>query len=182
LIACSACLKGKIPYLLQRGRHEEARADALALASIFDNDRFYLEVQANGLPEQLRVNVLLEEMGKDLSLPLIATNDCHYLKREDAEAHDALLCIQTGKTVDDPKRLKFSKDEFFFKSGEEMATAFPGNDWEEAFKHTLEVARRCRFEMEFGRYKYPSSPPRQEKQEVWMRCSPRMRGKVLKHG
>src|SRR4030042_428406 len=137
LIACSACLKGKIPYLLQRGRHEEAKADALALASIFDKDRFYLEVQANGLPEQLRVNVLLEEIARDLSLPFIATNDCHYLKREDAEAHDALLCIQTGKTMDEPKRLKFSKDEFFFKSWEEMATALPGNNWEEAFKNTL---------------------------------------------
>ena len=155
LIACSACLKGKIPYLLHRGRYEEAKEEALTLASIFDKDRFYIEIQANGLPDQFRVNALLEKFARDLSLPLIATNDCHYLKREDAEAHDALLCIQTGKTMDDPKRLKFSTDEFFFKSGEEMAAAFAGDSREEAFKNTVEVARRCRFEMEFGRYKYP---------------------------
>ena len=126
LIACSACLKGKIPYLLQRGRFEEAKEEASALASIFDKDRFYIEVQANGLPEQIKVNALLEEIAKDLSLPLVATNDCHYLKREDAEAHDALLCIQTGKTVDDPKRLKFSKDEFYFKSGRKWHPPSPG--------------------------------------------------------
>ncbi len=155
LIACSACLKGKIPYLLNRGLYEKAKEDALTLASIFDKDRFYVEVQANGLPEQIKVNTLLREIARDLSLPLIATNDCHYLKREDAEAHDALLCIQTGKTVDDPKRLKFSSDEFFFKSGEEMAAAFSGDDWQRAFKTTVEVARRCRFEMDFGHYKYP---------------------------
>jgi DNA polymerase-3 subunit alpha len=159
LIALSACLKGKVPYLIQAGRFEEAKERAEELASIFDKDRFFLEVQANGLPEQIKVNAHLKELARELSLPLVATNDCHYLRRDDAEAHDVLLCIQTGKSVDDPKRLKFSKDEFFFKSREEMAGALGRDDYSEALDATLEIARRCEYEMEFGRYKYPVFTP-----------------------
>jgi DNA polymerase-3 subunit alpha len=159
LIALSACLKGKVPYLIQAGRFEEAKERAEELSSIFDKDRFFLEVQANGLPEQIKVNAHLKELARELSLPLVATNDCHYLRRDDAEAHDALLCIQTGKSVDDPKRLKFAKDEFFFKSREEMAGALGRDDYSEALDATLEIARRCEYEMEFGRYKYPVFTP-----------------------
>ena len=153
LLALSACLKGMIPHALMRDRVEEARERAIAFSRIFDKDRFYLEIQANEMPEQVRLNRALEELAGELSLPLVATNDCHYLNREDAEAHDALLCIQTGKTLDDPNRMRFSSDEFFFKSREEMLKSLGG--YEEALDNTLDVARRCEFEMVFGEYKYP---------------------------
>ncbi|HEX9910853.1 MAG TPA: PHP domain-containing protein, partial [Desulfatiglandales bacterium] len=155
LIALSACLKGRIPYLLNANRSEEAKKETKAFASIFDQDRFYFEVQANLLPEQKTVNQLLKELGRELSIPLVATNDCHYLNREDAEAHDALLCIQTGKTIEDTKRLKFSTNEFFFKSREEMAASLGEKEFDQALDNTLEVARRCQFQMDFGHYKYP---------------------------
>jgi DNA polymerase III subunit alpha len=153
LIALSACLKGEIPFLLGMGRKKEATDKALEMASIFDKGRFFLEVQANGLPQQMEMNPLLRELGKEISIPLVATNDCHYLNKGDAEAHDALLCIQTGKSIADPNRLKFSSEEFYFKSRGEMEETL--RDFPEAFDNTLQVARLCNFEMEFGRYKYP---------------------------
>jgi DNA polymerase-3 subunit alpha len=153
LIALSACLKGHVPYFLRIGRLEDAKEYARQLACIFDHDRFYLEVMANKMPEQIAVNSALKELAEDLSLPLVATNDCHYLNREDAEAHDVLLCIQTGKSVDDPSRLKFSNDEFYFKSGQEMASDLDG--FSEALDNTVEIAKKWNYEMEFGQYKYP---------------------------
>ena len=153
LIALSACLKGIIPYFINTERIDKAREKAKELTSIFDNDRFYLEVQANNLPEQIKVNTVLTEISKDLSIPLVASNDCHYLNKEDAEAHDVLLCIQTGKSVDDKKRLRFSTNEFYFKSHSEMKQALQGLD--EAFSNTVQIANRCQYEMEFGQYKYP---------------------------
>jgi DNA polymerase-3 subunit alpha len=153
LIALSACLKGTIPHLINGGRVEEAKEKACEMSRIFDNDRFFLEVQANNLPEQIKTNKVLKELAQDLSIPLVATNDCHYLNKEDSEAHDALLCIQTGKTIDDPKRMRFSKDEFFFKTRDEMASALGG--LEEAIDNTAHVARLCQYEMSFGEYKYP---------------------------
>ena len=153
LICLSACLKGQIPNLLLAGRRKEAREKAIEMASIFDQGRFFLEVQANGLPEQDVVNKLLRELGQELSLPLAGTNDCHYLNRKDAETHDTLLCIQTGKSINDPKRLKFSTDQFFFKSRAEMEELL--GDYQEALDNTGEIARLCRYEMEFGKYKYP---------------------------
>ncbi|GAH80958.1 unnamed protein product, partial [marine sediment metagenome] len=153
LIALSACLKGHVPYFLRRGRLEDAKEYARQLASIFDHDRFYLEVMANKMPEQIAVNEALKELAEDLSLPLVATNDCHYLNREDAEAHDILLCVQTGKSVDDPGRLKFSNNEFYFKSRQEMASDLDG--FSEALDNTVEIAKKCNYEMEFGQYKYP---------------------------
>jgi DNA polymerase-3 subunit alpha len=153
LIALSACLKGHIPYFLRRGRIEDAKEYARKLSSIFDHDRFYLEVMANKMPEQIEVNGLLKELAKEMSLPLVATNDCHYLNKDDAEAHDILLCIQTGKSVDDPNRLKLSNDEFYFKSRQEMERDLDG--FQEALDNTVRVAKRCCYEMEFGKYKYP---------------------------
>ena len=153
LIALSACLKGNIPFFINAGQIETARKKAEELARIFDNDRFYLEVQANMLPDQIKVNAGLRTLSQDLSIPLVATNDCHYLNREDAEAHDVLLCIQTGKSIYDEKRLKFSTNEFYFKSGPEMAQSLKG--FEDAIANTAHVAGLCHYEMEFGRYKYP---------------------------
>ena len=120
LIALSACLAGNIPYLINTGKMEAASRKAQEMASIFDRDRFFLELQANKMVEQKKVNRGLSELSKDLSIPMVATNDCHYLNREDAEAHDVLLCIQTGKSVDEEKRLRFSSDEFYFKTRAEM--------------------------------------------------------------
>ena len=153
LIALSACLKGIVPSCIRDGQIEKAEEKTKELASIFNNDRFYLEVQANTLPEQTKLNAALKDISKDLSIPLVATNDCHYLNKEDAEAHDILLCIQTGKNIDDEKRLRFSTDEFYFKSQTEMTQALPG--LEDAVSNTVDVARRCNFEMEFGQYKFP---------------------------
>jgi len=154
LIALSACLKGMVPHYIDVGRRDIAVKKAKELSSIFDKDRFYFEVQANRLPEQERLNRALSEMSRELSIPLAATNDCHYLNRSDAEAHDALLCIQTGKTVDEIKRLKFSNDEFFFKSRKEMEESL-GEGYGEALDNTVGIAKRCVYEMEFGKYKYP---------------------------
>ena len=153
LIALSACLKGHVPYFLRIGRVEDAKRCARELASIFDHDRFYLEVMANKMPEQIVVNRSLKELAQELSLPLVATNDCHYLNKDDAEAHDTLLCIQTGKSVDDPNRLRFSNNEFYFKSEAEMALEL--DEFPEALDNTLNIAKRCHYEMEFARYKYP---------------------------
>ncbi|MBW1911660.1 MAG: DNA polymerase III subunit alpha [Deltaproteobacteria bacterium] len=155
LIALSACLKGVVPYFIRSGRVEHAKEKAKELSNIFDKERFYLEVQANKMPEQVEVNRVLREFSQDLSIPIVATNDCHYLNREDSEAHDALLCIQTGKIIDDPQRLKFSSDEFYFKSREEMEASFGGDNFSDALDNTVDVARRCQYVMEFGNYKYP---------------------------
>jgi DNA polymerase III subunit alpha len=153
LIALSACLKGHVPFNLLMNRTEEARQKARELSSIFDHDRFYLEVMANKMPKQIEVNKSLKDIAQELSLPLVATNDCHYLNQEDAEAHDILLCIQTGKSVNDPSRLKFSNEEFYFKTGNEMAADL--NEYPEALDNTIEIAKRCNFEMNFGHYSYP---------------------------
>jgi DNA polymerase-3 subunit alpha len=153
LIALSACLKGHVPYFLRIGRQEDAKKYARELASIFDHGRFYLEVMANKMPEQIAVNRALKELAQELSLPMVATNDCHYLEKEDAEAHDILLCIQTGKSVDDPGRLKFSNNEFYFKSRAEMALDL--DEFREALDNTVNIAKRCHYEMQFGQYKYP---------------------------
>lgn len=153
LIALSGCLKGHVPYYLKIGRVEDARRHARELASIFDHDRFYLEVMANKMPEQIVVNRSVKELAQELSLPLVATNDCHYVNKEDAQAHDILLCVQTGKSVDDPNRLRFSNNEFYFKSEAEMALDL--DEFPEALDNTLDVAKRCHYEMEFAQYKYP---------------------------
>ncbi|MFW6146767.1 MAG: DNA polymerase III subunit alpha [Thermodesulfobacteriota bacterium] len=153
LIAMSACLKGHVPYFLRMGREEEAKRYAREFVSIFDKERFYLEVMANKMPDQIAVNQALQTLAQELSLPLVGTNDCHYLNREDAEAHDILLCIQTGKSVDDPNRLRFANEEFYFKSGAEMAGDL--EDIPEALDNTVAIAKRCNYEMQFGQYKYP---------------------------
>ena len=154
LIALSACMKGIVPYNIRKGRMDIAAQKAREFENIFDDGRFYLEVQSNGMPEQDQLNKKLRELSNELKIPLVGTNDCHYLNREDSEAHDALLCIQTGKIVDDPDRMRFSTDEFYFKSREEMEKTFDG-DYTDALDNTLEIACRCTYEMEFGIYKYP---------------------------
>lgn len=146
LIALSACLAGEVPDALLKGDFERARALAGWHAEVFPG-RYYLELQEHGIPEQKTVNEALIRMGRELNLPLVATNDIHYLRREDAAAHDVLLCIQTNTTVDDPKRLRFQGDAFYFKSPQEMEALF--KDVPEALRNTLAIAERCHLELNF---------------------------------
>jgi DNA polymerase-3 subunit alpha len=153
LIALSACLAGEIPTLLQQNAMDQARQVAAGYREIFDDGRFYLELQDNGIPEQRKVNEALLSLSESLSIPLVATNDCHYLLREDARAHDVLLCIQTNRLLADGDRLRFQTDAFYVKSPEEMWEAF--GHVPQALKSTMAVAERCTFRMDFGGYHYP---------------------------
>lgn len=156
LIALSGCLKGEISSLLIRNQHEGAKRTAQEYENIFEPGNFYLEIQANGIPEQTVANEGLVRLARDLSLPLVATNDCHYLRKSDARAHEILLCIQTGKTILDEKRLKFHTDQLYFKSPEEMAKEFAYVP--EALKNTLEIAEKCDLKLEMGNYHFPVFP------------------------
>ncbi len=153
LIGLSACLKGEIPYLLQHGQIEKAREAALHYKHILGPENFFLEIQSNGLPEQHDVNKMLVELSEELHIPLVATNDCHYLRKEDAKAHDILLCIQTGKTVKDEKRMKFGTNELYFKSPYEMKEAF--KEVPDAVKNTILIAERCNLDFKLGRSLLP---------------------------
>ena len=156
LIALSACLQGEVAQALSAGQIEKAKSAAESYAAIF-GERYYLEVQDNKLPQQEKVNRLILEIGKDLSIPVAATNDCHYGERDDAEAHDVLLCVQTGKTVQEENRLKMETDELFVKSAEQMKKGF--DYCPEAVERTLEIAERCNLELEFGNYHFPPFQP-----------------------
>jgi DNA polymerase III subunit alpha len=155
LIALTACLHGQIPWLIQQKDLEGARQKALEMQDLF-GDRFYFELQENNIPEQKIVNDNLLQMGKELGIKVVATNDCHYLNQEEAHAHEVLLCIQTGKTMNDSKHFSFSSDEFYFKSPEEMQKRF--DYCPEAIETTLEIAKRCDLEIEFGNYYFPQFP------------------------
>ena len=154
LIALSACLAGRIPQAISHDDYEGARKAALEYAEIFGQGNFYLELQDHGIPEQKPVNAAVRKLAAETGLPLVVTNDAHYLRKEDAATQDVLLCIQTGKTVDDPNRMKFETEEFYLKSEEEMRELFP--DLDEAFENTVRIADRCRVEFEFGHYHLPA--------------------------
>ncbi|MBR2420981.1 MAG: DNA polymerase III subunit alpha [Oscillospiraceae bacterium] len=156
LIALSACLAGAIPQYLMENDYEAAKEYARKLASIFGEDNFYLELQDHGIEEQRPVNQGVMRLARELDLPLVVTNDAHYLRKEDAEMQDVLLCIQTGKTVDEPNRMKFQTEEFYLKSEEELRTLFPNCD--EAFENTARIADRCNLEFTFHEYHLPSFP------------------------
>lgn len=157
LIAMSACLKGEVTATLVDGRINDAEEAAKWYSQVFDNDRFYLEVMDHGLPDQARVNPELIDLGKRLGIPLVATNDCHYIEPSDIEAHDALLCIQTGKTLQDTGRMRFSSDKFYLRSPEEMQELF--SHIPEAIDNTVSVAERCNFEFDFKTYHFPKFTP-----------------------
>jgi len=157
LIALSACLKGEVAMQCGRGRMEDALETARWYSELFPG-RYYIEIQENTLPEQDTVNKRLIEVAKDLNLPLVATNDCHYLNREDAKAHEVLLCIQTGKTMADPTHMKFSADEFYVKTPDEMAAAF--HYAPEAIANTVAIAERCNLELPLEKeYFFPHFEP-----------------------
>ena len=155
LICLSACIQGEVPWLMLKRPNEPELAQKVAeeYAEIF-KDRFYLELQHNGLPEQKEANEGLIALARKTGLPLVATNDCHYLLKEDYQAHDVLLCIQTGKTVEEENRMRFTNNEFYFKSPAEMAAAF--REVPEAIANTLTIAERCNVEFPKPQYAFPA--------------------------
>jgi DNA polymerase-3 subunit alpha len=156
LIALSGCLSGRVCRAFQESRPDDARADLDRLAQIFGRDSTYVELQNAGLEDQQRINPLLAQLAAESKLPLVATGDVHYLRHEDARAHEALLCIQSGDSLKNPNHWKFDTDQFFFKSPAEMALDFPGH--EDAMRRTLEIAERCNVELELGTIRLPKYP------------------------
>jgi len=152
LIALSGCLSGELAKAVLGEGVEKGKEIAQSYAKLFPG-RYYIELQDNGLANQHRANAALREVAKATGIPVVATNDCHYLQREDAQAHEILLCIQTGKTIADEKRWRFDTDQLYVKSPAEMAEAF--REEPEAISNTLEIARRCELELPFGRYHFP---------------------------
>ena len=153
LIALSACLAGEIPRLLRQEDYTAAKAAALELSAMFGPERFYLELQDHGLREQEPVNQGILRLHRETGLPLVVTNDAHYLTKADAEVQDVLLCIQTQKTVQDADRMRFETQEFYVKSEEEMRALFP--EWPEAADNTQRIADRCDLDFTFGEYHLP---------------------------
>ncbi|MDL2329144.1 DNA polymerase III subunit alpha [Desulfosarcina sp. OttesenSCG-928-A07] len=153
LIALSACLKGDIPQYILAGRMEQAEEAALFYLKLFGEGNFFLELQHNGIAAQEKVNKGLVELGQKLSIPLVATNDCHYLERLDAKAHEVLLCIQTQKVMTDTDRFVFDSDQLYFKSPEEMVSSFAA--FPEAVANTVAIADRCHIEFDFKTYHFP---------------------------
>ena len=153
LVALSACLAGEIPRRLRNGEYENAKRYALELAEIFGPDHFYLELQDHGIRDQAVVNQGILRMHRETGLPMVCTNDAHYLRKEDAEAHDVLLCIQTGKTLDDENRMRYEPRNFYLRSEAEMAERF--SDYEGALENTVKIAELCGMDFTFGKYHLP---------------------------
>jgi len=153
LIALSACLSGEVSVELARGELEAAEKAACTYRDIFGANNFFLELQDEGMPEQHRVIPELVNLARICGLGIVATNDCHYIDRADAAAHDVLLCVQTGSTVEQTDRLKFPTDEFYVKSPAEMAERFAR--WPEALENAAEIGHRCNVELEFGQRLLP---------------------------
>ncbi len=152
LFALSCCSKGEVPKKIIEGNLEEAKNSARQLAAIFPN-RFYLELTDHGLSHEKMVNEALIDFSKELSIPLVATNNVHYLKQKDRESHEALLCIQTGRTLKEEDRLSYDGDEFYLKSPEEMQALFA--DYPEALENTRKIADACQFDFDFNTYYFP---------------------------
>ncbi|MFR7855446.1 MAG: DNA polymerase III subunit alpha, partial [Acutalibacteraceae bacterium] len=151
LIALSACLSGDIPKALLAGDYDGGKTQAQWYNSVFGNGNFYLELQDHGLAEQQRINPQIIRMSKETGIPLVATNDVHYVKKQDAEVQKVLICIGTNHTLNEKTGLEFENDEFYLKTGDEMAELFP----DEAIKNTLEIADKCNFDFDFGKIKLP---------------------------
>ena len=167
LVCLSACLAGDIPQMLLRGQYDSAKALASRLKGMFGED-FYIELQNHGIPEQQEVLPGLRRIAAELQIKTVATNDIHYVNKDDAEAQDIMLCIQTQRYVDEPDRMRMSADEFYVKSEEEMRLALPEDD--DAIRNTLEIAEKCNVRIEFGKRLLPSyTPPNGEDSETFLR-------------
>jgi DNA polymerase-3 subunit alpha len=157
LIALTSCLHGELPHTILADNLAKTAEVAEEYSAIFTDGRFYLEIQENNLEEQKKVNQGLIEISNKLALPLVATNDCHYLNAADAYAHEVLLCIQTGKTINASDRMRFSTDQFYFKSPDEMIQRFSYAP--DAVKNTIAIAEECNLEIPFYEYKFPPFTP-----------------------
>jgi DNA polymerase-3 subunit alpha len=153
LIGFSGCLRGEIPSALVADRYEAARQCAYDLRDIFGKGNFFLELQDQGITDQHKINPQLARLSRETGIPLVVTNDCHYLSRDDARAQDVLLCIQTGKTLSDPNRMRFATDQFYFKSYEEMLKLF--GEIPEALERTVEIAERSNLHLEKKQHVFP---------------------------
>ncbi len=151
LICLSACLAGEIPRLLLNGDYEVAKAKAIEYNEIFGSGNYYLEVQNHGIDEQVKILPLIYQLSEETGIPVVATNDAHYIEKTDSEMQRILTCISTGKTLDSPDSLSFPTNEFYVKTGDEMASLFP----EEAIKNTVKIAEKCNVSFEFGVTKLP---------------------------
>ena len=156
VIALSACVAGEIPQAILRGNNERAEALVAEYVEIFGQDNFFLEIQDHGLPEEKTVNRALRELAKKYDIGLVATNDVHYVHADDSEFHDILLCVQTGRTINDPDRMRFSGPDYYLKSEEEMAALFA--DYPEALENTAKIAARCQVDFTFGELQLPFYP------------------------
>jgi DNA polymerase III subunit alpha len=153
LIGLSACLRGEVASALAADRYEQARQSAYDLRDIFGKGNFFLEIQDQGLAEEHRINPQLTRLSRETGIPLVATNDCHYLRQSDSRAQEVLMCIQTGKTLSDSSHMKFPTDQFFFKTYEEMAAVFA--EIPEALSRTLEIAERANVHLEKKQHVFP---------------------------
>jgi len=156
LICMSSCLGGEIPSILIQGRYEDARSKTGEYIDIFGRENFYFELMDNGIKEQKEVNNGLIRLGGELDIKLVATNDVHYLEKFDAEYHDVLLCIQTGKTINETKRFKFKSNEFYFKTPDEMIALF--RHCPQAVRNTIEITEKCNLSLDLGRLRLPHFP------------------------
>ena len=156
IICLSACIAGNVPQALIQNNKDKAERLIQEYIDIFGKDNYFLEIQNHGLPEERTSNAGLIELAEKYGLGLVATNDSHYVRREDSEFHDILLCIQMSKTVDDPDRMRFNSDDYYLKSPEEMAALFP--DHPEALSNTVKIAERCQVDFEFGHIQLPYYP------------------------
>ena len=156
LIALTACMKGEVPYWILRDKMDKAEEAARFYSELFGPENFYIELQNHELEPELNLIPKMADLASRLDIPLVCTNDCHYLKREDCEAHDALLCIQTGKLVSDTDRMKYNTDQIYFKSAEEMQEIF--SDYPEAVENTIKIAERCNLEIKLGELLLPAFP------------------------
>ena len=156
LIALSACVAGEIPRAILQDNLPKAERLIAEYVEIFGRENFFLEIQNHGLEEEATVRYALKNFSAKMNIPLVATNDSHYVRRSDSEFHDLLLCIQTGKTINDERRMKFSSDDYYLKSAEEMRALFA--DTPEACDNTLKIAERCNVTLEFGKFQMPVFP------------------------
>ncbi len=157
LIALSSCLQGEVSAILQREGRDRAATVVASYKDIFGENSFFLEIQANGMKLQKKVNKALAALGKETGTPLVATNDCHYLLKEEHEVHDILLCLQTGKKINDEGRMRFETDEFYLKTPGDMEEEFAHE--KDAILNTLRIAERCNVTLDLGRYKIPEFTP-----------------------
>lgn len=153
LICLSACLAGEVPRALTAGEYEKAKEAATWYRDQFGAENYFIEVQNHGIEDQVRILPQLVKLSEELGVGLVATNDSHYLKKEDHQLQHLLICIQTGHTVDEEMALEFPTEEFYLKSGDEMAAVFP--KLPSAIQNTVEIAKRCQVEFEFGKTKLP---------------------------